>query len=76
MVTESIIGCAIVLGHEFGHLLGENDEYYELEDPVNGGKRQDPPNHNVAKNENVVRAYFRVGPRRTYHGTGPIPARD
>jgi hypothetical protein len=74
MVPEGIIGCAIVLGHEFGHVLDEDDEYEEPGTPDAGSRTPPPNNNNVSKNENSVRAYFQVPLGKTYHGYGPIPA--
>ncbi len=79
MPPENLVGCAIILGHEFGHVLDEEDEYYAPEEvgpPLAGTRRPPPDNNNVAKNENPVRRSFGVPARRTYHGAGPIPAPD
>lgn len=50
-------GCAVVLGHELGHLRGEDDEGR----PGEGGR-------NVELNENPVRRDLGLPCRRTYEG--------
>jgi hypothetical protein len=55
---RTLAGCASVLAHEFGHLLGDKDENQ-------GGQ-------NVQKNENPVRLYFDIRPRKHYYGTPVI----
>jgi RHS repeat-associated protein len=51
---NNIKGCAVTLAHEFGHLLGANDEH-------KGG-------HNIVDNENPVRRELGIPDRMTDHG--------
>jgi RHS repeat-associated protein len=60
------IGCAVVLAHELGHAaLDANDEIDDWTGLPTGG-------NNIGVNENPVRRYFGLPPRRHYHGY-PIP---
>jgi hypothetical protein len=61
-------GACIVLGHELGHAVFPNSPLGE--DEVDGDDGTPPPGggQNITANENPIREYFGLPPRRHYHG--------